>query len=331
VLAGSRAFAPILALLAVGFGVAAALFQINASDEPARPSFDGTVAVATNAPDGQVEMIVSEVSDGGAASGSVLRVLVNVNAGEAVPSGLLVAVGLQGDARVDGGRTPQDGLLVAKGDGRPELTAGGLDQPFFASGTAWPPDAGSESGGEIVFGQANDCMVDWCSVVVTVPMSRSMVEAVGGLWTLSTPRLGAEAFDPDFPDLAIRFEPPSDSLALSELERLQSLNDAEGERDNDWYLPKTPAFTFEMSPTRASDSVQQSGTSPVEAFGNVWRGSAPFAVVAIFAKPHLVAKQDRRQFYAGVSVSLAVSLLVWAGDIYLRDRSRRDEVTQAAS
>jgi hypothetical protein len=235
-LAHSRIFALGLALVALALGFRSRQMYYEASDTPARPSFDGTVAVVTNAQDDQVEIVVTEVSDAGEASGSLLQVQVNVYPGRRCRvrwrrclralrerDGVQVAVGLSGGATTGEGRTPRDGPLAAESDDRRQLSARGFAQPFFASQTSWPSDRTSGQGdGEVLFGKiASNCPNDVCTVLVTVPMSRSMVEDVGALWTLSTPRLGAEVIDPDFPSLRdVNLGLYIDSRVGEELKRL---------------------------------------------------------------------------------------------------------------
>jgi hypothetical protein len=297
----------VVVVVGVGLGIRAFLWYDDASDKPDRPSFNGTVAIATNASNDQVEMIATGGTTAGAAS--TLNIKVNVAQGFPPRDLLLVAVGLSGHAKTDDRRTPPDGPLAATSDRPGQLTATGLQRPFFASGTSWPTDdpTSEEDDGQVLFGEVSDCMSDWCTVVVTVPMSRSMVESTGGTWTLSTPHLGAEAVDPDFPTL-MEVEIYADGLAGEELDRLL------GEEGN-WYLPEEPALTFTASEDGVGDSVQQSGTPPVEAFGSDWKDDKPFAVDAVFERPRLIAQENTMQFLAGVFISLAVSLVVLAIDI----------------
>jgi hypothetical protein len=98
-----------------------------------------------------------------------------------------------------------------------------------------------------------------------------------------------------------------------------------------------------------SDSVQLTGTAPVRAFGARWHGSAAdddrelgtalqdqpewwpqagevLQVNAVFERPEsqaaLVAKEARQQFYAGILLSLAASVLMWAIEVWIGPRLR---------
>ena len=221
---------------------------------------------------------------------------------------LLVAIGLDGDATL--AAPPPDGPLEVS-DIRVEqldqLTVGGLVRPRFAS-SAWSSDPNIPNSGHVVYGAyGGNCDNDACVVVVTVPMSRSMVESAGASWTLSTPRLGEDPPEPHLPGYTSLGRAVVDGFAA----------DGPETKSDHWYRPQEQSASFSASAQRVVDSVQQSGTPPEEAFGNVWRSasSAPFVVNAYFDRPRLVAAANRQQFWAGVLVSLAASLAFWALEV----------------
>lgn len=300
-------------MVALILGVLSFKIYFGATAEPALPAFAGTIAVATNDPEDRVELHVRESDNGSGASASTLEIFVDVNPAYRSGGELWVAVGLAGHARPADVATPPDGPLP-QGD-RGDASRFGVvglseEAAYFASKATWPGPSGDHTfTDQIVFGRPAECVNDWCSIALTVPLSQGMVEEVGGQWSLSTPQLGAEPQDSTFPDLDIYMGSQVTSAASEQLERLT------GERA--WHLPDEPIFRFELSEDRAVDSIQQSGTSPVEPFGQVWQASTPFEVKAFFKRPQLAAQQDRLQFLAGVLVSLAGGLAVWAAEIAL--------------
>jgi hypothetical protein len=320
----------LLILAAVLLGGAAYWFASrDFTPEAPRPSFNGRIAFATTGLENSISVTATPEQDPESGEWSVLRLGVgtrNVNGP--------VAVALAGDARVNPSARPHTAVpVVPRESTKAGLTASGLSAAYFsprAQNWPWEPlDRRGRTDVIVALPDPNLCGNDQCFFSLRIPLRKPMMTTAGGSWALSTPTFGAPL---DEDPLASR------RLFPFVLPRGSKVN---RQFTGDWFLPDDLEVRFGVG-KQVADSVQLLGTAPERALGGVWRGRAeptrkkgfppeywPSAsdvlkVDAIFDRPAvqraLEAKDAHQQFYAGILLALAVSLLIWAAELWLTPR-----------
>lgn len=330
-----------VALLVLGLALgleSAWLFQ-KASAETPRPAFDGTVAVVTNGADDAVDLDVAMAQNEDGLDSSTL--LIDGTIRPRSQSNVWVAVGFAGDALPPGDAGVADVAVstdLDEGQETGPMAVYGLQEgtAFFVPRSTWPGEPFPYEGvavdqGAVVVGQLEDCSNDRCGFAVRMPLREEMVVDAGASWTLSSPVFGVTGVDSVFPTLR--------NVSVSSL---ADGTEAEAFLDaQDWSRPSELEAELELPDEEMADSVQQSGTTPAQAFGSVWSGGNLMKVDAVFSRPQLVESRSRQQFMAVVLVLLGAPLVVWALQIWVggprmasfagaadsRDSAGRDPVT----
>jgi hypothetical protein len=253
-----------------------------------------------------------------------------------------VAVALMGDARISSQARPASDTALADMEDAAAGALRALDMSngyFSSEGRQWPggdrPD-GSTVPTDVIVGNMDErqCANDQCGFTLEVPLSEPVIAAAGATWSLSTPAFGAPLNE--------------DPLASRDLflftEPRGSATDAVFGAHDKWIEPSDLDVRLDVQP-QVADSVQLTGTEATQALGGVFRGTATsederskqpdhwqsagevLKVDALFTRPqvqrNLSAKDARQLFYAGILLSLAGSLFIWAGELWLGPRIGR--------
>jgi hypothetical protein len=313
----------LLAALVLG-GVSWRLFQ-RSTPEQARPAFVGDVILLASEP--ASEGIISahhstDAVDESDANENTLELEVDIRPARRVRT-VWFAVVLTGAARLALDSLEPSGSVPFDID-RPQGGigfAGAADRVFYLSGVNWPVDYKPGSGSTVVFGQFSGGRIDKALyAILTIPMTGGMVVDHSETWALSTPRLGK-----------------SDTRGAADLSRVQDPRAIDPNlvaevASHQWQQPARvdAEFTGYEDGLNDSSSFQQAGAQPAEPFGTEWRASGSLKVDAVFTRPGVQTQQERDQFIAGVSVSLAAGLLVWALELLSVERRGRQRIGRGA-
>ena len=302
-----------------------------------RPSFVGSIAFASTDDFGAFDVTVTPVQDPSTGAWSVLHLSVATTNVQGP-----VAIGLTGDARVVPlGQPPEGGPVSTDQTDAGMLWAEDLDAVFSPGGRQWPWRYSEDDGDDgpptdVIVGRMDfeRCANDQCGFDLSLPLSAPVISGEGGTWTVSSPNFGVPLDeDPLSSRSAFLYAEPRGSPAD---ERLKG----------DWLVPSDLDVRLDLG-RHTLDSVQTTGSAPVPTVPGLWRGQADYdsqpdddmspvdwpsagevlKVDATFQRPQvqqeLVAKDGRQQFYAGIALSLAASLLMWAAEMVVGPRLYR--------
>lgn len=305
------AFPAALILVATGLGLWGRLLLVSSTPTPPPLDNQGYIMVYTTDPKARVSLTILPSFDSPQKD-------VYVSSAEEVTLGLrfessaegpqVWAVALGGDAQFHPGELP-----ASSG----ELPEHYVDdwRSYFATGADWPPGSqfspdGTLIDGTVIFGDPGN--LNAVDQILFIHMREPLLKDVGEYVTLNTPTFGRPGSTRD-PQPIWFFSEDTDDQIEAKVNQYR------------WYEPERLQLHFDGERyTQLKEARQEAGTAPVAPLRKEWRAEGTLQVQASFARPSEATKNERWVFFAGVLVSLAASLFVWALELLLGPR--RDPV-----
>lgn len=193
---------------------------------------------------------------------------------------------------------PQLGRLSVQTDG----------PVHYITNVAWPGEVRPGNGATVIFGHVPRALGDASGTVISVditfPVRQPLVADREEFLTLSTPEIGWPLRFGSSTRFDYFQKSGTDPEVVANLKK------------HSWLLPQKLEVEF-LASFKPPFVTQQAGTQPISPFTTEWAHQGTLKVDATFTRPSVASEHERETFFAGVVISLAAGLFVWALELLI--------------